>query len=308
MEVPIAAAVVRCHAMRTPGIRAGPRTPPPPCVVMLSTVATMIATARTSDVRCDRRVTSPAAPVCRRWTRHGRRRGCGTRQALDAIRRDLPRPTVHARNLFHMSAAMWDAWATYDPVAQGYFTTEKLHAHRTSRPPAARPSATRRTGSSPSATRPRRAQPTASRSSTRRWPRSATTSRSRPPRATRPAALGNRIAATAIAFGLTDGSNEQNNYAAPTTYAPVNKPLIVTEPGTKMKDPNRWQPLALDKQEAQNGIFIPGKVQKSVTPFWGHVTSFGLPASADGTPVDAGTPPRIEDAPLKKGRAQPVQG
>ena len=48
--------------------------------------------------------------------------------ALDAIRRDLPRPTVHARNLFHMSAAMWDAWATYDPVAQGYFTTEKLHA------------------------------------------------------------------------------------------------------------------------------------------------------------------------------------
>ena len=48
--------------------------------------------------------------------------------ALDAIRRDLPRPTVHARNLFHMSAAMWDAWATYDPTAQGYFTTQKLHA------------------------------------------------------------------------------------------------------------------------------------------------------------------------------------
>ena len=27
---------------------------------------------------------------------------------LDAIRRDVPAPTVHARNLFHMSAAMWD--------------------------------------------------------------------------------------------------------------------------------------------------------------------------------------------------------
>ena len=30
---------------------------------------------------------------------------------LDAIRKDLARPTVHARNLFHMSAAMYDAWA-----------------------------------------------------------------------------------------------------------------------------------------------------------------------------------------------------
>ena len=41
--------------------------------------------------------------------------------ALDAIRRDLPRPTVHARNLFHMSAGMWDAWAAYDPDAQRLF-------------------------------------------------------------------------------------------------------------------------------------------------------------------------------------------
>ena len=28
-------------------------------------------------------------------------------QTLDAIRRDFPAPTVHARNLFHLSAAMW---------------------------------------------------------------------------------------------------------------------------------------------------------------------------------------------------------
>ncbi len=32
---------------------------------------------------------------------------------LDAIRRDFPAPTVHARNLYHASAAMWDAWAAY---------------------------------------------------------------------------------------------------------------------------------------------------------------------------------------------------
>ncbi len=30
---------------------------------------------------------------------------------LESIRRDFARPTVHARNLFHTSAVMWDAWA-----------------------------------------------------------------------------------------------------------------------------------------------------------------------------------------------------
>ena len=44
---------------------------------------------------------------------------------LDAIRRDIPKPTVHARNLFHFSIAVWDAWAAYDKKATGYLVTEK---------------------------------------------------------------------------------------------------------------------------------------------------------------------------------------
>src|SRR5215211_4129894 len=47
---------------------------------------------------------------------------------LDSIRRDVPAPTTHARNLFHVSAAMWDAWAAYDPTADGYFLPEKREA------------------------------------------------------------------------------------------------------------------------------------------------------------------------------------
>ena len=39
---------------------------------------------------------------------------------LEAIRRDFPAPTVPSRNLFHMSAGMWDAWAAYDRDAAGY--------------------------------------------------------------------------------------------------------------------------------------------------------------------------------------------
>jgi len=46
-------------------------------------------------------------------------------QLLDAIRKDRPKPPVHARNLYHVSVAMWDAWAAYDPVAQGVISTEK---------------------------------------------------------------------------------------------------------------------------------------------------------------------------------------
>jgi hypothetical protein len=47
--------------------------------------------------------------VARRWDE----------QALAAVRLDLPRPTVHARNLFHLSAAMWDAWNAYGDVGAG---------------------------------------------------------------------------------------------------------------------------------------------------------------------------------------------
>src|SRR5450631_1382785 len=40
-------------------------------------------------------------------------------QIISAIRIDRPNPPVHARNLFHFSVAMYDAWAAYDPVATG---------------------------------------------------------------------------------------------------------------------------------------------------------------------------------------------
>ena len=39
---------------------------------------------------------------------------------LSAIRKDLGRPTVQARNLFHVSIAMYDAWAVFDTIAETY--------------------------------------------------------------------------------------------------------------------------------------------------------------------------------------------
>ena len=46
---------------------------------------------------------------------------------LQSIRNDLARPTVHARNLFHISAAMYDAWAVFDNNAKPYFLNQNNH-------------------------------------------------------------------------------------------------------------------------------------------------------------------------------------
>ena len=184
---------------------------------------------------------------------------------------------------------MWDAWASYDPNAIGYLTTEK---HASSDLDADRAQAisyaayrvlTQRYKISPNA-------PTSLASFDARMqalgfdPNVTTTS------GDTPAAIGNRIGAAVIAFGLDDGSNEANNYADP-TYAPANPPLIVALPGTTMTDPDRWQPLALSHQVTQNGIPIPGNVQVYVAPQWASVLAF----AADFNALLPPPPPRLHD-------------
>src|SRR5262249_10247494 len=51
-----------------------------------------------------------APSVARRWNE----------ALLGAMRVDLARPTVTARNLFHFSIAVYDAWAAYDGEATPY--------------------------------------------------------------------------------------------------------------------------------------------------------------------------------------------
>ena len=55
--------------------------------------------------------------VARRWNE----------QVLNAIRNDYARPTVHARNLFHSSIAMYDAWAAFEPTADTYLLGKNVH-------------------------------------------------------------------------------------------------------------------------------------------------------------------------------------
>ena len=212
---------------------------------------------------------------------------------LDAVRRDTPAPTVHARNLFHTSAAMWDAWAAYDPDADGYFVDEKHEAEDVQ--------AAREAAISYAAYRVLLHRYSIAAGLEATFSELVSTMKDLCYRidytsteGDSPAALGNRIAAALIERGRNDGSLEQQRFVD-TTYKPVNGPLVVAQPGAAMRDPNRWQPLALDQIVTQNGLPIPGKVQRFVGPHWGHVSSFALPASPQGLPIDPGVPPHLGD-------------
>ncbi len=210
--------------------------------------------------------------------------------ALDAIRRDFPSPTVHARNLFHLSAAMWDSWSAFEQGAKPVFVETKFVSidgvadQITAISFAAYEVLSFRYRYSAGAGEtlaaldstlvslcldpldPNRNDPTTA------------------------VGLGSMIGRTVITENLDDGSNELRQYSNP-GYKAVNEPLVVSQPGIVVSDPNHWQPLSLSEQITQNGQRIAGAVQIYIGSHWGHVEPFGLTPAANGLPIDPGTPP-----------------
>ncbi len=228
-------------------------------------------------------VEMPAQPsVARQWNE----------AALAAIRRDFARPNVHARNLFHLSAAMYDAWAVYTPPAQPFFLGKTVGGYAVpftgvSMPadlPAARNEAIsfaayrllkHRFRSSPGAQGSNRRFDSLMVSFGYDTSYTATDYASGPP-----AALGNYLAASLIAFGLQDGSNEANGYSNQ-FYQPINLPLNPMVPGNPLiGDPNRWQPITVGTFIDQSGNVIPVSTPPFLGAEWGSVVPFALvPAS-----------------------------
>lgn len=212
---------------------------------------------------------------------------------LEAIRRDLPSPTVHARNLFHLSVAMWDAWAAYDPVARGVVVDE---THTADDAVAAREEAISyaayrvllwRAGFATGM------QATfdelgATMASLCFDPAVITTD------GETPAAVGNRIAAAVIAWAADDGANEAIRYVDPDRRE-VNPPMLLDAERSSARDPDRWQPLSLAVAIAQNGLPIAAGAQRFQGAVWGRVRAFGLPAARDFLPIDPGPPPTLLD-------------
>ena len=255
----------------------------------------LVGSAHIGDepVPCPPKPALEGMSVARRWDE----------QLLAAIRRALPNPPVHARNLFHLSVAMWDAWAAYDTTAAGYVFKEKLlvcdvaAARNEAISYAAYDVLSARFAKSIGAevSLPEFAKLmddlgyTGHLGPTQQVPVALT-------EGDLPSAVGHRVAAAVLRYGLTDGSNEANGYV-PTDYKPVNQPMIVALPGVRLVDPNRWQPLQVDYLVSQNGIPVPGQEQKAVGVHWGHVTPFAIPAGgASGVPIDPGAQPRLSDA------------
>ena len=202
---------------------------------------------------------------------------------LSAIRIDRVRPTVQARNLYHVSMAMYNAWAAYDDSASTYL----FHL-----PPIPKPSdisAARNEAISYAAFRllnHRYAnvfQPDTMKPRFEKIFRDVMTENGYDVSITgtdfasgSPAMLGNYIAEQIIQFGLQDRSNEEADYANK-FYLPVNSPLFPIVPGNpRMVDCNRWQPLTLEINCDQNGICVTGKTSPFLSPEWGQVIPFAM--------------------------------
>ncbi|MEM7313454.1 MAG: DUF6851 domain-containing protein [Planctomycetota bacterium] len=218
---------------------------------------------------------------------------------LEAIRIDFPAPTVHARNLYHTSAGMYDAWSTFDPIAQGHFVTEKNF--NTDIVSARNEAVSYAAYRILSARYQLAVDPVGSQNifdslmNDLGYDKNvvATTGNS-------PAAIGNRIAEQILGSTLNDGSNEANNYVDNTGYEPINRAMVVDFPGvvtsdTTLDDPNRWQPLFLESARTQNGLVVGDSLQTYIGPHWGDVTTFAMNSTGPNSwsDVDPGAPPLL---------------
>ncbi|MEM8488824.1 MAG: T9SS type A sorting domain-containing protein [Bacteroidota bacterium] len=235
---------------------------------------------------------------------------------IEAIRGDTPRPTVHARNLFHLSAVMYDAWAVYDPMARTYildntygsetcaFDGITIPADVTADRDEAISYAAYRLLSHRFANSPGATESLASFDDLMMQLGYDTAVTSTDYEMDGAPALGNYVSQCMIDAGLQDGSNEVNDYAT-TDYEPLNEPLVVGLPGNpSISDLNRWQPLVREFTIDENDNVVPGPTPGFLSPEWGIVTPFALSAddleifSRDGVDYwvyhDPGAPPQLE--------------
>ena len=220
-------------------------------------------------------------------------------QLLKSIRKDFARPPVHARNLYHLSIAMHDAWAVYDPNAETYFLGKNVNGFTAAFlgiPVPTDIEAARKKAISYAAYRlikhrfasaPGLAIITANINYQMDSLGYDINYTAIDYANGNPAALGNYIANRIIAYGYQDGSNEINNYAYQ-YYQPVNPKILVEQPGNpSMIDPNRWQAISLSVAIDQAGNLLTSD-PPHLGPEWGNVKPFSMTAADVTTHVRNG--------------------
>ncbi|MFY0598834.1 MAG: VCBS repeat-containing protein [Cyclobacteriaceae bacterium] len=239
---------------------------------------------------------------------------------LEAIRNDYARPTVHARNLFHTSIAIYDSWALFNDEAETYLIGQIRHNYFNDFDgfePAGDENTqeiiekavsyacyrllSHRFRFSPNYEETQQRfddlmELLAYDSDFKSTDYSSGSS----------AALGNFIAQSIIDYGNIDGSREDIFYEN-IYYEPVNDPLVPALPGnTTISDPHRWQPLQLEVFIDQAGNPVSGTTPDFLSPEWGNVNSFSLSSDEmttyerDGDTYkvfhDPGSPPMLNQS------------
>lgn len=207
---------------------------------------------------------------------------------LEAIRGDFARPTVHARNLFHSSALLYDIWALFEDGPQpvffgkkyGDFQFPEIEINQTLNVDSAREIVIsyaiyrllrQRFRFSPSQAEAQLGfnQILLSRGLDVTfqgvdWSNGDLR------------ALGNYMGQTMLDYGLTDGANEENQYANQ-YYEPANPGLTPNAFGNPwIEDLNKWQPLILEIFIDQSGQVLDDNTPPFLGAEWGNVTSFAL--------------------------------
>ena len=224
---------------------------------------------------------------------------------LDGIRKDVPNPPVHARNLYHLSAVLWDAFWAYE--RDGWAMRREVFAKESPALPAdemARLAAQQEAMSFAAygviEQRFARSPGVTATWAGIRWlmgqygydPEIKETT------GNTPAAVGRRIALRMLATTAADGANEANGYADASGYRAANPPLMVRFAGVGSGvDPNRWQPLDLVNTVTQNGIVLAGGTQSFVGSNAKLTQTFALQRGSNGFVAnDPGAPPRFPSA------------
>jgi hypothetical protein len=202
--------------------------------------------------------------------------------ALHGVRDSGLGPPMVARALAIVHTCMYDAWAAYDPVADG-----SRYGGTLRRPPAERTLPNTMQAISFAAYRAVVDLLPTDRSSVfdplmteLGYDGADTTTDLRSP-----AGVGNVACAAVLAYRHHDGANQLGDepggtpsapYSDYTGYRPANDPMDLTAAFdlATVHDPNRWQPLRY--RNAQGAIVTPSYL----APFWGHVAGFALPAGA----------------------------
>lgn len=220
-------------------------------------------------------------------------------QILSAIRLDRPNPPVHARNLFHLSVAMYDAWAAYNPVAVGYLFRQK--------PTVPDPVGARMEAVSFAAYRILRERYALSLNATTtvaaldaRMAALGYDKNNFSTDTSTPAGVGNSVYAAVSNYFINDGARQTSGYtdypAGQGGYSSLNPNLVTGLPGTNTVNVNHWQPLAIANALDQNGNPI-GPIQSYVGPQWLGVRPFALARSNPSLPwIDPGLHPQLGGA------------